>query len=453
MKYFLSFVFALVALSSINAQNTVLDKVVAKVGDNIILLSEIEERYRALDFKPEAARCLILDQMLTENVLLAQAEIDSVVVADEEVDAQLDARVDRILQMMGYNREQFIAYYNKTPEAVKEDFRPALTNQLVTQRMQSTVMAGLKVTPAEVRKFYAQIPKDSLPYFNSEVEIGELVIEPVPNATELAKSKNQLEQLRKRIVAGEDFATLAKQYSMDPGSGRNGGDLGWGKRGSYVTEFEAAAYRLKQDELSPVIKTEYGFHILQLLEKRGNLINLRHILIKPQITAGDKQLALHQLDSIRTMIVEDSLNFAYAVSRYSSDKVQSKTNAGLMLNPRTGNSTFEVADLEPDVYFTIDTMNVSGVSAPMIFTNPQTGVDLCRIIWLRSITEPHQANLLQDYAKIQEASIQQKKATYLSDWVSDKIEEMYIEIAPEYICDVLEKWRTNSKTASTKIKP
>ncbi len=451
MKYFLSFVIALVALSS-NAQNIVLDKVVAKVGDNIILLSELEERYRSLDFKPEAARCMILDQMLTENVLLAQAEIDSVVVADEEIEAQLDARVDRILQMMGYNREQFIAYYGKTPEAVKEDFRPALSNQLITQKMQSTVMAGLKVTPSEVRKFYAQIPKDSLPYFNSEVEIGELVIEPVPNDKELAAAKNDLENIRKRIVAGEDFAALATQYSMDPGSGRNGGDLGWGKRGSYVTEFEAAAYRLKQDELSPVIKTEYGYHILQLLEKRGNLIHLRHILIKPRITQADKQLALNKLDTIRAMIVEDSLNFAYAVSRFSSDKVQSKTNAGLMLNPRTGTSTFEVADLEPDVYFTIDTMGISDVSGPMLYTNPQNGEDLARIVWLRSLTEPHQANLSQDYAKIQEATIQQKKATYLSDWVAEKVTKMYIEIAPEYQCESLEKWRKNSKT-STKIEP
>jgi peptidyl-prolyl cis-trans isomerase SurA len=354
---------------------------------------------------------------------------------------------------MGYNREQFIAYYGKTPEAVKEDFRPALTSQLVTQRMQSTVMAGLKVTPAEVRKFYAQIPKDSLPYFNSEVEIGELVIEPVPNKGELSKAKNELEQLRKRIVAGEDFAALAKQYSMDPGSGRNGGDLGWGKRGSYVTEFEAAAYRLKQDELSPVIKTKYGFHILQLLEKRGNLINLRHILIKPRIVVADKQLALNKLDSIRMIIVEDSISFAYAVSRLSSDDVQSKTNAGLMLNPRTGNSIFEVADLEPDIYFTIDTMGISDISGPMLYTNPQTGEDLTRIIWLRSRTEPHQANLLEDYAKIQEATIQQKKATYLSDWVANKMKEMYIEIAPEYQCELLDKWRTDSKTVSAKVKP
>lgn len=448
MKYFLGIVLTLGFSLNMQAQieEVVLDKVVATVGDHIILLSQVEEQYRGLDVKSEDARCRILDQILVGKVLLVQAELDSVVVDDSEVDVQLDARIDQIMGMMDYDRTQFVAYYNKTPEEVKEDFREDLRNQLVTQRMQSTVMQGLSVTPTEVKVFYAQIPRDSLPYFNSEVEVGEIVIAPKPNDGELATAKSQLEGIRKRIADGkEDFAKLAKQYSMDPGSGRNGGELGWAKRGSYVTEFEAAAYKLKESEISPVIKTEYGFHIIQLLERRGNLVSLRHILIKPRITIQDRQLAMNELDSVRAMVTVDSFPFAFAVAAFSSDDVQSKTNAGLMINPATGTSTFEVADLEPDIYFAIDTMNVDDVSAPMFFRNPQNGEELCRIIMLRSQTEPHQANLKEDYSKIQAAAVNQKQAAYLSDWVDARVTEMYIQIAPEYDCSVLDKWRKNSR--------
>lgn len=448
MKYFLGIVMALCVFNAKAQIDTViLDGVVATVGDNIILLSEVEERYRAMDFRQEGARCIILDQLLAENVMLVQAELDSVLVADEELEVQLDARIEQILGMMNYDRNQFISYYGKTPEEVKEGFRDDLKRQLTVQKMQQEIIQGVSVTPIEVKEFFAQIPRDSLPFFNSEVEVGEIVIEPQPNQIELDKAKNQLDDIRNRIVnKGEDFAALAKQFSQDPGSGRNGGDLGWGKRGSYVTEFEATAYQLEPNQVSEVIKTKFGYHILQLLERRGNLVHLRHILIKPRITQKDKNLALRQLDTIRTLVVTDSIRFAYAVSKYSSENVQSKTNAGLMLNNRSGNSTFEVADLDPSVYFAIDTMQVGDVSAPMFYTNPQTGEDFVRVILLRSRTEPHQANLREDYAKIQSAAIEQKKATYLSEWINKRVQEMYINVDPRYNdCDIIQKWGKDSK--------
>lgn len=448
MKYFVGIILALCVFNAKAQIDTViLDGVVATVGDNIVLLSEVEERYRAKDVRTEDDRCQILDALLTENVMLVQAELDSILVADEELEAQLDARIEQILRMMNYDRNQFISYYGKTPEAVKEGFREDLKRQLTIQKMQQQIIQEVSVTPTEVKEFFAQIPNDGLPFFNSEVEVGEIVIEPKPNAVELEKARKQLQSIRNRIVnSGEDFAALAKQYSEDPGSGRNGGDLGWGKRGSYVTEFEATAYQLEPNEISEVIKTEFGFHILQLLERRGNLVHLRHILIKPRITQKDKDLAYRQLDTVRTLITKDSLSFAYAVNKYSSENVQSKTNAGLMLNNLTGNSTFEVADLDPNVYFAIDTMQVGDVSAPMFYTNPQTGEELVRIIWLRSRTEPHQANLKQDYAKIQAAAIEQKKATYLSDWISKRVQEMYIKVDDRYSsCNNLDKWYKDSK--------
>lgn len=448
MKYFIGII---LAFSFFNAKaqidTVILDGVIASVGDNIILLSEVEERYRAKDIRNDDDRCKILDELLTENVLLVQAELDSILVADEELESQLDARIEQILRMMNYDRNQFISYYGKTPEAVKESFRDDLKRQLTVQKMQQEIIQGVSVTPTEVKEFFAQIPKSNLPFFNSEVEVGEIVIEPKPNDKELANAKNQLESIRNRIInGGEDFAALAKQYSEDPGSGRNGGDLGWGKRGSYVTEFEATAYQLETNEISEVIKTEFGFHILQLLERRGNLVHLRHILIKPRITKQDKELAYRQLDTIRNLIVTDSIHFAYAVNKYSSDKVQSKTNAGLMLNNKSGNSTFEVADLDPSIYFAIDTMEIDDISAPMYYTDPQSGEELVRIIWLRSRTSPHQANLEEDYAKIQAAAIEQKKATHLSEWIDEHVEKMYINIDTRYDnCENLKKWNKDSK--------
>ena len=264
MKYFIGII---LAFSFFNAKaqidTVILDGVIASVGDNIILLSEVEERYRAKDIRNDDDRCKILDELLTENVLLVQAELDSILVADEELESQLDARIEQILRMMNYDRNQFISYYGKTPEAVKESFRDDLKRQLTVQKMQQEIIQGVSVTPTEVKEFFAQIPKSNLPFFNSEVEVGEIVIEPKPNDKELANAKNQLESIRNRIInGGEDFAALAKQYSEDPGSGRNGGDLGWGKRGSYVTEFEATAYQLETNEISEVIKTEFGFHFL-----------------------------------------------------------------------------------------------------------------------------------------------------------------------------------------------
>lgn len=448
MKYFLGIVLTL-SVITVKAQidTVILDGVVATVGDNIILLSEVEERYRAMESRTGESRCLILDNLLAENVMLVQAELDSVLVPEAELETQLEARIEQILRMMDYDQKQFIAYYGKTPEEVKDGFRDDLKRQLTVQKMQQTIIRGITVTPTEVKEFFAQIPKDSLPFFNSEVEVGEIVLEPKPNEEELARAKKRMSDIRNQIVNGsEDFETLAKQYSEDPGSGRKGGDLGWAKRGTFVTEFEATAYQLEENEISQIIKTKYGYHVLQLLERRGNLVHLRHILIKPRITQKDKNLTFNQLDTIRSLIVTDSLRFAYAVAKYSSENVQSKTNAGLMLNNRSGNSTFEVADLDPNVYFAIDTMQIGDVSAPMFYTNPQTGEEFVRIIWLRSRTEPHQASLEADYAKIQTAAIEQKKSTYISEWINKRVEEMYINIDTRYnTCTNLEKWKKDSK--------
>ena len=432
-------------LNAFSQQKELMDKVVAKVGDEYVLLSEIEEQYSAAkDQKatlPDNYRCMVLDQIMTNKLILNQAKIDSVLAKDEDVETQLNARFDKILDYMGGNVDQFLAYYGQTPDAMKEQMREDMRDQLIVEKMKQKLLEGVTVTPAEVRDFFNKIPKDSLPYFNQEVEIAEIVYKTKANEEEKAKSKKQLEELREQIVSGaKPFEELAKKYSQDPGSGREGGDLGWAKRGKFVPEFEAQAYKLEEGQISPVFESEFGFHVLQLIERRGNTIHCRHILIKPEITDADLEKAKMTLDSIRRLILKDSMNFSYAVKQYGDKNTQSYHNDGRMTNPASGNNTFETRDLDPDTYFSIDSMKVNGVTAPMETTMP-TGEKYYRIVKLISKSSPHKANLLQDYNKIQSATIEQRKNGKLIEWIEEKSKNTYISIDAMYkTCPSMEKW-------------
>ena len=424
----------------------IIDKVISVVGSELILLSEVEEQHALAEAQqgvlPDDARCVILDNLLATKLLLNQSKLDSIVVTEEEVEAQLDARIDRILSFMNNDVGQFEAYYGQTIGEVKEQFRTDLKNQILAERMRGQVMTGITVTPSEVKTFFNQIPLDSLPYFNSEVEIGEIVYYPKVNEVEREKARSQLEELRRKIVEEEaDFAELAKKFSDDPGSGRAGGELGWTKRGAFVPEFEAAAYILEKEEISPLVESEFGFHIIQLLDRRGNSIKTRHILIKPEITDADLELARQHLDTVRYFIQTDSLTFSRAVKKHSNDKVQSYNNDGRMVNPVTGNTFFEIGDLDPDIYFTIDTMKIGKISAPFEFSD-QTGQTAFRLVQLQSRSKPHKANLTQDYSKIQQAAIESKKTQYVTDWIEERINSTYINVDGMYeLCPNLDKWR------------
>ena len=426
-------------------QSEVIDKVVATVGGELVLLSEVLEQKSAMEAQqgtlPEDAVCLILDNVLANKLLVNQAKLDSIPLLDEEVEAQLDARIDQILAYMNGDVNQFEAYYGQTISEVKDQFRQDLKSQMLAERMRADIMTNISVTPSEVKSFFARIPKDSLPYFNAEVEIGEIVLKPAVNQEELTKAFDELSEIRRRIMEdGEDFAELASKYSDDFGSARIGGNLGWTKRGKFVPEFESAAYKLDVDEISPVIRSDFGYHIIQLLGRRGSSINTRHILIKPAITDADLDLTEHKLDSIRNLIAADSVSFSIAVKRFSYEESQSYTNDGRMVNPITGNTFFEIGDLEPDVFFTIDTMSVNGLSQPFAFTGPD-GETYYRIVQLQSRTAPHQANLEQDYSKIQAAAIDEKRSRYVSDWVTEKIKSTYIQIDPMFEgCPYIERW-------------
>lgn len=439
------FIFTLLGSALVGQNRMIIDKVVAKVGGELILLSEIEQQYTLISQEqggiPPEFRCNIMEGLLAQKVLLNQAKVDSIEVADEEVEAQLQARIDRILAYMNNDLELFQQQYGKTVNEVKEGFREDLKNNLLVERYRGQILNDVTITPAEVKDFFAEIPKDSLPYFNSEVEVGEIVIFPEVNDEESGKAKDQLAEVRRRIVEdGEDFAELARIYSDDPGSGRAGGDLGMQKRGTFVPEFEAAAYNLEKDEISPVIESEFGFHIIQLIERRGNAIHVRHILIKPEITYTDLDKTEARLDTIRNLVVTDSIAFIVGVKRYSDDSQPSFNNGGDLVNPQTGNSFFEIGDLDPDVFFTIDTMQVGDVSSPFMFETP-TGERGFRIVKLKSRTAPHKASLDKDYSKIKTAALEQKKARFLNEWLVDQVENVYLSIEEGFqSCENLDLW-------------
>ena len=439
-----SFLF-LSVFTNLFSQKEIIEKVISQVGGEIVILSELEEQFALLSERqpdlPADARCMILDNILTQKLLINQAKLDSIEVADEEVEAQLNARIEQILEYMGGDLKQFEEYYGQTVTEVKDAFREDLRNQLLSDRMRAQVMKSVTVTPSEVKRFFRKIPRDSLPYFDSEVEVGEIVVKPKVNPEERKKAIDKLDNLRKRITeGGEDFAELASVFSDDPGSARTGGDLGWTKRGKFVPEFEAAAYKLSDNEISDVVESEFGFHLIQLIARRGNSINTRHILIKPEITDNDLEITRLKLDSVRLEILNDSVTWSQAVKKYGDENVQSFNNDGKMINPSSGNTYYEIADLDPDIYFTIDTMKVSGISSSYSYTDPK-GETYFRIIQLQSRSEPHTASLERDYSRIQDAAIEQKKSNYMSEWIQSKVNETYVHIEYTYEgCPNLIKW-------------
>lgn len=449
MVKFIAFLLSFSSVIVLNGQN-LLDKVVATVGGEPILLSEIEQQYSYLKEGkakvPESARCEILENMIVQNLLLNQAKLDSIVATDQEIDAEVNARIEEILRYMGNDESQFEDYYGKNVSEVRNQMHDPIQQQILTRKMRQEIMSKISITPSEVKAYFNKIPKDSLPYLSSEVELAEIVYKPKVNAAQKKVAFDKITDIRSRITqSGEDFAKLAEKYSLDPGSARNGGDLGLVKRGTFVPEFEAAAYNLYKDEVSPVIETEYGFHIIKMIERRGNNIRCRHILIKPEITPEDLQKAKHELDSIRHLIVIDSISFSAAVKKFSNSKEYSYDNNGLLSNPKTGTTYFEIGDLDSDVYFAQDKLKPGEISAP-IEKKDQSGETSYVIIKLLSRSAPHKANIEQDYKKIAEVALEHKRNASLVKWLKDHLDQTRIEIDKEYnSCGLQQKWETMPK--------
>lgn len=418
----------------------VIDKIIAKVDNEIVLKSELEVLYLQYlannsTADPTELKCKVLESLLINKLLLAKAEIDSVGVEKTMVDDQLNRRMSYFVQQIG-SEKKLEEYYGKSISALKEDLRKQVKDQLIIQKMQDQITGKVKVTPAEVRRYFNSIPKDSLPYFSTEVEVGQIVRVADISREQKLDTRKKLEKIKERIQAGEDFCELAKQYSEDPGSAKNCGELGFFKKGDLVPEYEAVALKLKAGEISGIVESDYGFHLIQMIERRSNEFNSRHILIKPNSSQKDLSVAEFFLDSIRTKILRDSLSFSKAAKDFSADKA-TVANGGFIFDEKTGTSSIPVEELDPSIFFIIDTMKVGNVSKPMRF-KMEDGTEAIRIIYYKSKMPPHQANMVDDYQKIYKASLNEKKNKELSKWFDKTKGEVFIDIDKEYQnCNIL----------------
>ena len=439
-------VFTLLALPMMaqNRQPQVVDKVVAVVGKNIILQSDIENQYIQYRLQGMAegtakeVRAHILEELLLQKLMLNQAEMDSITVTDEQVDAELSRRIQSLVSRYG-SQEKMESLFGKTMSEIKEEVRQATKDNMLQEQVQAKIMENVVVTPQEVKDFYNSIPKDSLPAIQPNYEIVQIVKRPPVSIDEKLQVKDRLYQIRKRILDGESsFATMAVLYSEDPVSARQGGELGFTGKGVWVPEFENVAFNLRDGEISDVIESEHGFHIIQLIERRGETVNCRHILLTAKVPVEALEKAQLQLDSVAQLIRNGDMTFEDACKKYSDD--DSKSNGGYLSNVATGGNWLSLQDMKDyeDYYpeyknlaFVVSRLEVGQVSDALPMTTNENN-DAFRLVMVKRKTEAHQANLKEDYSLIQNWALGQKRQQAIGKWVANKAAKAYIRLDDAY---------------------
>lgn len=437
-------VFGTICGTAANAQQAqVIDKVVAVVGKNIILQSDIEEQYTqyrlqgGIKGSATSIRCEILEDLLFRKLMLNQAELDSITVTDDQVESEMDYRVRYFVSQLG-SEEKLEQYYNKSMSEIKNELRTIIKDQKLIEEVQRGIVSGVSATPSDVREFYYSIPKDSIPMVSAQYEIAQLVKKPPITLDEKLAVKDELYELRSRILKGERFSTIARIYSEDPGTAKKGGETGFQGRGGFVPEFEAAAFALKEGEVSEVVETEYGFHIIQLIERRGDYVNVRHVLRTLKVSPEALQTAYDQLDSIANLIRNDSITFDEAVRKFSDE--DDKVNGGYLVNENTGSTLFAAEDLDQQVSVVVNKLQVGEVSDP-VPVKTKNGKDAYRLLIIKKKTTAHKANLKDDYALIQQWTMQKKRQEAINKWIDDKSTKAYVNISEEYRdCDFQFDW-------------
>jgi len=405
----------------------------AVVADKIILKSEIEAEYSnwlEQDNLPDPQmKCVILEQLINNKLLLRQAEVDSIVVGDEEVAEQLERRVRYFSSMVG-GREKLEEFYGKTLAEIREEFRPQIKEQILVQRMQDKLSGDVSISPQEVRQYFESVPRDSIPYLDAELEIGQIVAFPEVGALQKELTLDKINGIRERLLKGERFATLAALYSEDPGSKQEGGSLGFFGRGEMVPEFEAAAFRLKQGEISQVVKTKFGYHIIELVERRGERLMCRHILIKIPTGSREMEEARKRLDSLRIRISSENIAFGDAVRLYSQDD-ETRSSGGMLMNDENASSRFTPEKLSPDIYFAIEKLKPGEYSEPQPFAS-KDGRQGFRILFLKARSEAHLTNMKQDYPRIQATALGMKKLRKMEAWYASARQRTFVRVHPSY---------------------
>ncbi|MCY4781606.1 peptidylprolyl isomerase [Sphingobacterium sp. UT-1RO-CII-1] len=454
MKKHLSIIFALVFLSfhSTIAQGQLVDRVVATVGSSIILQSDIEMQYAqylAQGEKPnESIKCYLLQQLITQKLLSQQAAIDSIEVGEAEVDDNLNRRMQMMVGQAG-GKERLEEFLNRSLLQYKEEMRPNIHEQLRAEKMQMSITSSLNVTPQEVKRYFESLNQDSLPYFNTEVEIGEIVINPVLTKDEKEIYRQKVEGYRQQILNGSDFATVARLYSEDS-KAPYGGESGFQTRDIWAKEFSAMAFKLKEGEISPVFETQFGYHILQVLQRRGEEVNVRYIVIIPKPTPASLERAKAKIDSIYDRVTSGKIGFHTAASLYSDNK-ETKYTGGMIINKEDNTGLIPMDMLDRATFTAIDPLKVGDYSKSFISTD-RMGQQVYKFMYLKSRIAPHQANLEQDFAKIQEAARQDKIHRTLSEWFELRKRTTFINIDNDFLkCNELKIWLDDEeKIATTK---
>lgn len=407
----------------------VLDQIVAVIGDEMIKQSDIENQ--AIQMKQFGAKdneivpCKLFEDMLFQKLLVHQARIDSIAVSDSEVDGEINRRIDMFVGEAG-SIQKLETFYGKSELEIKTEWRPLIKEQIMAQRVQSGIVGSIEVSPNEIRKYFTQLNPDSIPLIPLQYEYAQIVIKPKLSETEEAEIKKKLEEIRQRALKGENFSKLAVLYSDDTESAKMGGLLGdYISRGELVPEFAAAAFRLKEGEISRIVKTNYGYHIIQMIELKGEKAKLKHILLRPKPSMTTIQQAGKKADSVYTLL-RDTLKFERAALLYSSDE-KTKNNAGKYINPYTNSSKFEAQMIEPTVLHSIKNLQPGAITQPVL-TYDETGMQVYKIFKLISVTPEHKATLLDDYQTIKEMALQEKKQKAISQWISNKQESTYISL-------------------------
>lgn len=419
----------------LTGQSNVIDQVIAVIGDEPVLKSDIEfQHQQALMQGVEHAgdmKCHILEQMMIQNLLLEQAKLDSIEVSENQVLSTVDRQINTFINRAG-SREKLEEWLNKSILKIKEEQRELVRNQMLTQQMRQEITKDVAVTPMEIRRFFRDTPKDSLPQMPAQYEYQKIAITPKVSQEEIDRVKSRLRDFQRQVREGRDFATLAVLYSEDPNSAARGGELGLTPRANLVPEFAQVAFNLRdKNKISKIVETEFGFHIMQLINREGDRINVRHILLKPKASAEAKEEAREVADSLALLIRKDSLSFEDAALRYSMDK-DTRASGGHVINPQTQSTKFELPQIQPAIAQVLENMEQDEISDPFLMKDQRLGVDQYTIVRLVRKTPPHKANMVDDYQTIKSMLENKKREETFKNWIKTKQSETYISISGEW---------------------
>ena len=419
-----------------NAQPYMLDQIVAIVGSKPIKHSDVEGRY--LQYRAQGrpvygdVKCSMFEELLTEKLLMNQAEVDSLVVEPSEVEQEMNRRLDMFIQQVG-SQEALEDHFKKSIYEIKDDLRKSLYEQLLAQKMERHITEDIKITPSEVRTFYYKLSKDSIPLINGQNEVAQIVMYPPYSEEAISEVRQKLLDLRRRVINGESFRTMAVLYSEDPSAARNGGDMPFMSKGELDPEFAKAAWALKnKGDVSRIVESKFGYHIIQLVDKRGDQVSTRHILMTPKPNPEAMEKVASRLDSLARLIRKDSLDWNTAVLYYSQDE-KTRFNGGIMINQENYSTLFETNQLEKADYEAVTgrELKIGEISAPYASVDDKKK-PIYKIIKIKSLSDPHRANLKDDYSFLQDMARNNQMMSVMNKWVNEKIESSYIYIEESF---------------------